>query len=73
MCVIAMIKNGEASYYDGKTYGSITTEELGDTSFGYDCVFYSNDLCKTFGESTKDEKNSVSHRGRAIEKMVKDL
>lgn len=73
MCVIAMIRNGEVSYYTGKTYGSITNEEIGDTSFGYDCLFYSSDLGKTFGECSNEEKNSVSHRGRAIEEMVKDL
>lgn len=73
MCVIAMIKDGEVNYYTGKTDGSITFEEIGDTSFGYDCVFYSSDLGKTFGECSNEEKNSVSHRGRAIEDMVKDL
>ena len=73
MCVIAMIRNGEVNYYTGKTNGSITNEEIGDTSFGYDCVFYSSDLGKTFGECSNEEKNSVSHRGRAIEEMVKDL
>ena len=73
MCVIALIKNGEVSYYTGKTFGSIVLEETGDTSFGYDSLFYSNDLNKVFGLCTRDEKNSVSHRGRAIEEMVKDL
>ena len=73
MCVIAMIKDDNVSYYAGKTYGSIVLEETGDTSFGYDCLFYSNDLNKIFGLCTRDEKNSVSHRGRAIKEMVKDL
>ena len=73
MCVIALIKNGKVSYYTGKTYGTITKEELGDTSFGYDCIFYSTELKKTFGEASKEEKNSVSHRAKAIEEMVKDL
>lgn len=73
MCVIACIRNGEVSYYTGKTNGSITNKELGNTSFGYDSLFYSCDLGKTFGECSSEEKNSVSHRGRAIEEMVKDL
>ena len=73
MCVIAMIKDDNVRYYAGKTYGSIVLEETGDTSFGYDCLFYSNDLNKIFGLCTRDEKNSVSHRGRAIKEMVKDL
>ena len=45
------------------------TEEIGDKSFGYDCLFFSNELKKTFGEATNEEKNSVSHRGRAIQKL----
>ena len=44
-------------------------EEKGDTSFGYDCIFLSDDLSKTFGEVTSEEKNKVSHRSRAIEQI----
>ena len=60
-------------YFEGKTYGYITKEELGKKEFGYDCIFYSNDLNKTFGQATEQEKNSVSHRGRAIEKLLEYL
>ena len=59
--------------FTGKTYGTIVEDERGDTSFGYDCIFLSKDLNKTFGEATEEEKNSVSHRGRAIEAMLKEL
>lgn len=58
---------------EGRTYGTIIDEEKGDTSFGYDCIFYSYDLKKTFGEATSDEKNSVSHRTRALEELKKCL
>lgn len=51
----------------GKSYGKIIDEERGDTSFGYDCIFLSDDLGKTFGQASNEEKNKVSHRGRAIE------
>jgi len=54
---------------EGRTYGTISKEEKGKTDFGYDCLFLSDDLGKTFGEATSEEKNSVSHRGRAIEKL----
>ena len=57
----------------GKTYGTITEDERGKKDFGYDCIFLSKDLNKTFGEATEEEKNSVSHRGRAIEEMLKEL
>ena len=53
----------------GKTHGTIIDEERGDTSFGYDCIFLSDDLGKTFGEATSEEKNSVSHRSRAINQI----
>jgi len=57
---------------NGKTYGNIIDKELGDTSFGYDCIFYSTELNKTFGEASDTEKDSVSHRGRALEEL-KDI
>lgn len=53
----------------GKTYGKIIDEERGDTSFGYDCIFLSDDLGKTFGEADSEEKNKVSHRYRALIKL----
>ena len=53
----------------GKTYGKIIDEELGDTSFGYDSIFLSDDLSKTFGQATSDEKNKVSHRYRALKEI----
>jgi XTP/dITP diphosphohydrolase len=54
----------------GKTHGKITTQEIGDNSFGYDCLFWSYDLNKTFGQASSQEKNSVSHRGRAIADLM---
>ena len=57
----------------GKTYGFIIEEERGKTDFGYDPIFYSKDLNKTFGEASEEEKNSVSHRGRALKEMLKEL
>ena len=71
--IIVYYPNEEYKVFTGKTYGKIIDEELGDKSFGYDCIFYSNDLNKTFGQATKEEKNSVSHRGRAINEMIKEL
>ena len=56
----------------GKTYGKIIDEERGDTSFGYDSIFLSDDLGITFGEASSEEKNKVSHRYRALVK-IKEL
>ena len=58
-----------AKFFTGKTEGKITKQKIGDESFGYDCIFYSNDLNKTFGEASNEEKNSVSHRGRAVKNL----
>ena len=65
--------DGKYEYAEGKTYGTIIEEEKGDTSFGYDCIFLSDDLKKTFGEATEKEKNSVSHRFRALKQIKKYL
>ena len=65
--------DGSYIYKEGKTYGKIIDEERGDTSFGYEALFLSDDLGKTFGEATREEKNSVSHRFRALEQIREEL
>lgn len=72
-CTIAIVyPNGEQQIFEGKSYGKITEEEIGENGFGYDCIFYSDDLKKTFGEASEEEKNSVSHRSRALQKIQKE-
>lgn len=72
-CTIVLYHiDGTYDYKEGKTFGKIIEEELGDTSFGYDCIFLSDDLNKTFGEASSEEKNKVSHRYRALE-QIKEL
>lgn len=66
-CAIALVfPNGECVSSEGRTYGRILHEERGMNGFGYDSLFYSDDLCKSFGEASDEEKNGVSHRGRAL-------
>ena len=72
-CAICYMSKDATKLFIGRTYGEITTEEIGDTSFGYDCIFFSADLRKTFGEATAAEKNAVSHRSRAAEQLKKYL
>ena len=72
-CALCYIYGNELRLFQGRAYGEITTEEIGKTDFGYDCIFYSADLEKTFGEATKEEKDSVSHRARAVEALKKWL
>ncbi len=73
-CQIVLVRaDGSVEAVKGKTYGKILEEERGSKEFGYDCLFYSDDLGKSFGEATPDEKDSVSHRGRAIQELLKIL
>lgn len=51
---------------EGKTFGEILFNEEGTGGFGYDCIFKSLDLNKSFGLATAEEKNAVSHRFRAL-------
>lgn len=62
--------SGEELVAEGRTYGNILLEEQGDGGFGYDCLFFSDDLQKSFGEATAEEKNGVSHRFRALQAML---
>ena len=70
--IVLYYPNDNYKVFEGKTYGIIIDEEKGESGFGYDPIFYSNDLNKTFAEATEEEKNSVSHRGRAIKEMLKE-
>lgn len=58
--------NGDKLFGEGATYGNILYEERGENGFGYDSLFLSDDLKKSFGEAGAEEKNSVSHRYRAL-------
>ena len=64
---------GKAQIVHGNTCGVITREERGTGGFGYDSLFFSNDLKKTFAEATEAEKNSVSHRGRALKGLLRAM
>ncbi|MEG2086526.1 MAG: RdgB/HAM1 family non-canonical purine NTP pyrophosphatase [Clostridia bacterium] len=57
----------------GMAKGNILYKQEGESGFGYDCIFYSNELKKSFGQATEEEKNSVSHRKIATEKLIKNF
>ena len=69
-CMVIAYPNGKIKSVEGRTDGEITTSPSGNNGFGYDPVFYSYDLKKVFAEATPEEKNSVSHRGRALQKII---
>ncbi len=65
--------NGKEVVVEGHTYGKILHEETGTGGFGYDCLFESDDLKKSFGLATAEEKNSVSHRFRGLQKLREQI
>lgn len=71
--VIALIEDGEEHLFEGRVDGEITTEERGTEGFGYDPVFSPEATGLTFAEMGPDAKNAISHRGRAVEKLLQYL
>ena len=65
--------DGRELLAEGRTEGEILEEERGENGFGYDCLFFSCDLQKSFGEASDAEKNGVSHRGRALRALEQML
>lgn len=73
-CAVALVfPDGREITAEGRTYGYITKEELGTSGFGYDPVFFSTELGKTFAQASEEEKNSVSHRARALRALEEKL
>jgi XTP/dITP diphosphohydrolase len=71
--VISLIINGEEQQVEGIVRGTIATEESGCEGFGYDPLFIPEGKSVTFAEMSADEKNAISHRGRAVAELVKIL
>ncbi|RJQ23180.1 MAG: XTP/dITP diphosphatase [Nitrospiraceae bacterium] len=73
VCCIAMAVKGEVKTFNGYVEGRIGTELRGKTGFGYDPLFYPEGHDRTFAEMSNDEKNSMSHRGRALRELQKHI
>ena len=71
--IVLYYPSGEYISATGRVDGYILHAETGTGGFGYDTLFFSYDLGKSFGEADRDEKNSVSHRGRALRNLVQML
>ena len=71
--VITLITSDKTAQVEGIVRGRIATEEYGHGGFGYDPVFVPEGYDKTFGELPAEIKNSISHRARAIAKLVELL
>ncbi len=69
-CVMALAENGKVlGTFDGAVEGVIINQEKGEGGFGYDPLFVPDGYCETFGQLSAEIKNSLSHRGRALEKV----
>ncbi len=68
--VIALIVDGEEHSFEGIVEGGITEEKAGSDGFGYDPIFKPKGFEMTFSEMTMEEKNTISHRGKAVRKFV---
>lgn len=71
--VISLIRGGEELQVEGIVRGTIATEESGNEGFGYDPLFIPEGYDHTFADMSADEKNAISHRGRAVAELVKAL
>ena len=68
--VISLIEGGEEHLFEGIVEGRIIDHESGEEGFGYDPLFVPDGFDRTFAEMSAEEKNAVSHRGRAVRKLV---
>lgn len=74
VCVLAFSRPGQTThFYRGETFGIIQRSVAGAGGFGYDPLFLSAELGTTFAEAGAEEKNRVSHRGRALALFREDI
>ena len=71
--LVMILKDGRVFKASGEVKGKILNEISGENGFGYDPVFFSYELNKSFGVALADEKNSISHRGKALMKLYEQI
>ena len=71
--VIVLLMDGKMQAFEGVCRGSITTERSGSQGFGYDPIFRPQGYDITFAEMSMEEKNAISHRGKAVRALVEYL
>ena len=73
-CVLSIaVPSGPALTYEGSCEGVLLEKRCGKSGFGYDPIFYFEDLKKTFAECSMEEKNTVSHRGKALAELKEEF
>ena len=74
VCVLALAEPGRKTrFWEGRVEGTIVWPPRGEGGFGYDPVFVPEGHDRTFAEMTLEEKQALSHRGRALDAMVKEV
>ena len=68
--VMCLLWDDETYFFEGICEGTIIEQPVGDGGFGYDPIFVPNGYDKTFAELSPEIKNEISHRGKAVRKMV---
>lgn len=68
--IISLVIDGEENQFEGIVNGEILKERKGGAGFGYDPIFQPTGCDQSFAEMIADEKNKISHRGRAVKKLV---
>lgn len=71
--LITLILGGQVHQFEGIVKGKIITDQVGTAGFGYDPVFEPEGHAQTFAEMDMETKNKISHRGRAVQKLVEFL
>ena len=71
--LVLILKDGRRFTASGEVKGEILKETEGENGFGYDPVFFSHELQKSFGLASAEEKNSISHRGKALRLLYKKV
>jgi XTP/dITP diphosphohydrolase len=71
--VISLVVDGVEKQFEGVVEGEILTEKRGGSGFGYDPIFQPTGFRQTFAEMNLKDKNQISHRGIAVEKLVNYL
>lgn len=71
--VVCLLQNGQPHYFEGRVEGHILTEKHGTEGFGYDPIFQPNESNVPFAQMDMQAKNKISHRGRAMAKLIEYL
>lgn len=71
--IVLMDESGHSETFEGVTRGIITEEIVGEEGFGYDPLFFIEDNNMTFAQMSSEEKNHISHRGKALDKLRKEI